>query len=1796
MKGYKNAKKVFRELLPQEQYENFAGSSSETMDQTFDRLQKLISQLEIQVECYIVHKNGHFARECRAPRNQENRGRENNRRTVTVETPTENALVAQDGIGGYDWSYQAEEEHPTNYALMAHTSSGSSSSSDSEVKFIDNLKLDLGYNAASSTAASPAVESFVNSSEMLENQEYNKSKSDKGYHAVPPPYTGNFIPFKPDLTFMDEIVESENMDVTTIVTPSNVKTVESNHESADVKSNGDAVEPKTVRKNSFRPPVIEDWNSDDDSEVEFIPNVEDKTVRPSTEKIKFVKSARETVEKDNPQQKEYKEKAVIDSGCSRHMTGNKGYLDEYEDYDGGLVSFGDGKGRISGKGKIKTGTLDFEDVYFCKELKYNLFSVSQICDKKNNVLFTDTECLVLSSDFKLLDESQVLLKVPRKDNIYSVDLKSVVPTGDLTCLIAKATIDESNTWHRRLGHINFKTMNKLVKGNLGIKREFSVARTPQQNRVAERKNRTLIEAARTMLVDSKLPTTFWAEAVNTACYVLNRVLVIKPHNKTPYELIHGRPPLIDFMKPFGCPVTILNTRDHLDKFEGKADEGYFVGYSVVSKAMRVFNKRTRIIKETLNIRFLENLPNVKGNGPVWLFDVDSLSISMNYVPVVAGNKTNGIARTKDNTVASQAQKEKEPEQEYILIPICTTDPSISQGPKDRERDTGIMPTEVDENEASDTSGKDDVATRIHLNTARPSVDIANAFEEHLFERLSPFKNAFSLPPIPNISSMDNTGIFGNAYDDEDVEEEVDINNVNSSYKVPDTSFTKFHKDHPEDQLRRTNHKDFQNSLFACFLSQKEPKKVLQALEDPSWVEAMQNELLQFKLLNVWTLVDLPRDKWAIGTKWVFRNEKDERGIVVKNKARLVAQGHTQEECINYDEVFAPVARIEAIRLFLTYASFKDFVIYQIDVKSAFLYEKIEEEVYVYQPPGFEDPYFPNKVYKVEKALYGLHQAPRAWYETLSTYLLNNGFHRGQIDKTLFIRRHKDDIMLVQVYVDDIIFGSTKKEMSTELEKLMHDIFQMSSIGELSFFLGLQVKQKSNGIFISQDKYVAEILKKFDFASIKTASTPMETNKPITKDEEVENVDVHLYRSMIGSLMYLTASRPDIMYLKGQPKLGLWYPIDSPFDLEAYSDSDYAGASLDRKSTTGGDAINHKYFMNQNPCNSKEAGTLRYLSLVVPLRKIGDEAVHKDLGDRMERAATTASSSEVEQDNGSGPRCQETILGDVDAQTRFETTSNQSIDPPLSKVNTFWKWGGQYENFGIDGYCTQLSALFKLTAVSLRLILVIQLNDAKHQVSTAALIDKKKVIITEASIRNDLHLDDAEGTECLPNTTIFEELAKMGYENPSQKLTFYKAFFSPQWKFMIHTITQSLSAKTTTWNEFNSTMASLIICLATNRKFNLSKYIFDAMVKHLDEEVKFLLYPSFLQVFLNQQLGDMTHHKKTFINPYHTKKIFANMKREGKDFSRRVTPLFDNMLVQATEEVESAHAETEEEEHLNTPSNDPLPSGEDSMQLNELMALCTQLQKQVLDLKKVKSDQVVEIASLKKRVSMLEKKRQLRTTGLQRFKKLGIARRVKSSNAGLGDQDDASKQGRSIKDIDVDAEVTLVNEQQNENLMFDTGVLDVDEVFVDVAPSEKNEQSTKIDDSTIGEAVTTASIEDTKPKVVTIAATTTTTRPKGKGVVVHEPSEFRVPQESQPLVTKYKGKGIMVELEVPLKRKDQIALDEQITRDIQAKLDAELEEEHKLVRKQEEEANIALIESWENTQAMMEADRLLAERL
>ncbi|GKD78060.1 putative ribonuclease H-like domain-containing protein, partial [Tanacetum coccineum] len=439
------------------------------------------------------------------------------------------------------------------------------------------------------------------------------------------------------------------------------------------------------------------------------------------------------------------------------------------------------------------------------------------------------------------------------------------------------------------------------------------------------------------------------------------------------------------------------TLDPLGKFDENADEGFFVGYFINSKAFRVFNTRTRKVEENLHITFLENKPNVAGSGPDWLFDIDLLTNSMNYEPVNAGNQTNRNAGIKDNVDAVSTQQ-------YILLPLLY---NSLQSSEDAIADDAGKKTNKEPTNRGEINGQEKEGGASNKEG-----------DQNVFDNADDLPTDPFMPNLEDTADLRNTSVFSGAYDDADEGAEADLYNLEITLNVSPIPTTRIHKDHPKDQIirdinsatqtrrmtkiseehalvsyinkhRRSNHKDYQNFLFACFLSQKEPKKVIQALDDPSWIEAMQEELLQFKLQKVWTSIDLSNDKRAIGTKWVFRNKKDERGIVVRNKARLVAQGYTQEEGIDYDEVFAPVARIEAIRLFFAYASFMRFIVYQMDVKSAFLYDTIKEEVYVCQPPGLEDPQFPDKVYKVEKALYGLHQAPKASYETLSIYLLEN---------------------------------------------------------------------------------------------------------------------------------------------------------------------------------------------------------------------------------------------------------------------------------------------------------------------------------------------------------------------------------------------------------------------------------------------------------------------------------------------------------------------------------------------------------------------------------------------------------------------------------------------------------------------------------------------------------------------------------------------------------------------------------------------------------------------------------------
>nr|GEZ52395.1 ribonuclease H-like domain-containing protein [Tanacetum cinerariifolium] len=909
-------------------------------------------------------------------------------------------------IGSYDWSYQAEEE-PANFALMDFSSSSFDNETglefvearllvykQNESVFEENIKM-LNIEVQLRDTALVTLrqklekaeqerddlklklEKFQTSSKNLtyllasQTNEKTRFQPAGGYHAVPPLYTGTFIPPKPYLVFhtAPTAVETDHLAFNVQLSPT--------------KSEQDL--SHTTRPSA---PIIEDWLSDFENESkpkapQFVPNFAQSSkhvksprhsvqpiettiptvtpVQPSPKStssgqrrnrkacfvcksvdhlikecdfhaekmakptqrnhankghhkqyallthlkpqkhmvptvvltqskpisntpVRPVSAAQPNITVIRPRcahhvapvvsaaqgkqgtwgnsQQALQDKGVIDSGCSRHMTGNMSYLSEFEELNRGYVAFGGNPkgGKIAGKGKIKTGKLDLDDVYFAKELNFNLLSVSQMCDKKNSVLFTDTECLVLSLDFKLPDENQVLLRVPRENNMYNVNLKNIVPSGDLTCLFAKATIDESNLWHRRLGHINFKTINKLVKGNL-------------------------VRGLPTKVIEN--------DNTCVAC-----------------------------------------------KFQEKVDEGFLVGYSVCS------------------------------TGPTWLFDIDSLTRTMNYQPVTAGNQTNSDAAFDGKEHDFDAKKH---ESVVILSSSCGAQ-SMEQDDKTKKEDKGKSHVEsftgYRDLNAKFEDCYDNRSNKVHASSSIvPTVGQNYLNSTNTFSAAGPsntdvsptygkssFIDASQLPDDPDMPGLEDITYSA---DEDVVGAEADFNNLESSILVSPIPITRIHKDHPVSQI----------------------------------------------------IGDL--------------------------SSTTQTRRHTQEEGIDYEEVFAPVARIKAIRLFLAYASFMGFMVYQMDVKSAFLYGTIEEEVYVCQLPGFEDPDHPD---------------------------------------------HPD-----------------------------------------------KVKQKKDGIFISQDKYVADILRKFGLTKEKSASTPIDTEKPLLKDSDGEDVDVHTYRSMIGSLMYLTSSRPDIMF-------------------------------------------------------------------------------------------------------------------------------------------------------------------------------------------------------------------------------------------------------------------------------------------------------------------------------------------------------------------------------------------------------------------------------------------------------------------------------------------------------------------------------------------------------------------------------------------------------------------------------------------------------------------------------------------
>nr|GEW44608.1 hypothetical protein [Tanacetum cinerariifolium] len=1000
-----------------------------------------------KVECFNCHKMGHFARECKAPRIQDRGRRENYKQENEEEN---HALVA-------------DEEAPTEFALMAKSSSDNEVEArqvefkNQEIKFCEKIR-GLEFKVESKTNR---IESLTNELEMLKKEKEEVDSKLTGFQSA-----------SKDL---DNFLGSQRSD-------------------KNKEGLGCSVVPPLLLKPT---PSIESNSNDlQNNSSSVSENGESTSSILSKPEIKFVKAA------DSPTGI----KTMLgDNGCSQHMTGNISYLSDYEPYDGGYVSFGQGGYKITSKGTIKTdesmlwhrrlGHLNFKTIN--RLVSYNL--VKGLPSKCFDNDHTCVACLK-GKQHKASCKTKLVNSVSKPLHTLHMDLFG--PTSDETSGILR----------------NFTTEIENLKD--------------LKNEVTKRRNRTLIEAARTMLADAKLPVTFWVEVVNTTCYVQNMVLVNKSQNKTPYELFNGRTPAIGFLKPFGCHVMILNTLDNLEKFDAKGDEGYFIGYSMSSKAFRVFNKRTKRVKENLHVDFLENKLIKKRAGPNWLFDIDTLTNSMNYVPVVsAGTTSTNFSGTRE--AASQDVKKDVSSLRYIALlnwfheahlETSTSNAQDACKADAPESSRNSNPTATSTNPLADQMKTLTVETPIPTvsspvltacldDSPKPSSDT-----RLISKRVTSQEDTQSLDIILNLSNRfeDILGVTTNTDDTSGVE--ANLGNMEYNNSASPTLTFRIHKDHP-----------------------KKPKNISDALKDPSWVEAMHEELLQFKIQNVWTLVDCPKGVRPIGI----------------NGGPINKYSHRQEESWGKDETVTPKeCHLHAVKRIFRYLKGHPKLGLWYPKESPF-------ELVAYSDSDYGGATQDRKStsrgcqflgrrlisWQCKKQTIVATSTTEAEYVAaasgcgqvlwIQNQLLDYGHH--------FIRDcfEKKLISVDHIHTDDNVADLLTKpfDAGREFEALMHEKFQMSAMGELNFFLGMQVLQKKDDIFLSQDKYVGDILKKFGYSDVRSANTPMDKENPWGKDGTDKDVDLHLYRSMIGSLMYLTASRPDII--------------------------DYGGATQDWKSTTGG---------------------------------------------------------------------------------------------------------------------------------------------------------------------------------------------------------------------------------------------------------------------------------------------------------------------------------------------------------------------------------------------------------------------------------------------------------------------------------------------------------------------------------------------------------------------------------------------------------------------------------------------------
>ncbi|KAK2380916.1 putative mitochondrial protein [Trifolium repens] len=790
------------------------------------------------------------------------------------------------------------------------------------------------------------------------------------------------------------------------------------------------------------------------------------------------------------------------------MTGVEKFLKDIKSYTTSYVTFGDGaKGEIKGIGKLHNiGLPKLDNVLLVKGLKANLISISQLCDQGLKVDFTKNECLVTSN------KGELLMKGERsKNNCYLwIPPETAHST---TCNVSQT--DEANLWHQKLGHLHLRGMIKLIS-------KEAIRGLPKLT--IEEKN---------ICGDCQIGKQIQMSHPRLPHQGTSRVLELLHMDlmgPMQVESLGGRRYAFVVVDDFSRYTWISFLKEKSDTFEEFKDLCIRLQREKDSSIIRI---RSDHGKEFQNSKFAEYC--------------STEGIAHEFSSPITPQQ-NGVVERKNKTIQEAAR---------VMLHAKKL-PYYFWA------------------EAMNTSCY--VHNRVTLRAGTSTTLYEKVHDE--------VPDVGTSDPIPEDSEVEENS--------EKTDQEPDQGQTSKGPSI------RIQKNHPKELIIgnpelpvMTRSREVISN--ACFVSTIEPKNVKEALTDECWINAMQEELNEFKRNEVWDLVPRPDGVNIIGTKWVYRNKSDESGVVTRNKARLVAQGYSQIEGVDFDENFAPVARLESIRLLLGVACILKFKLFQMDVKSAFLNGYLNEEVYVAQPKGFVDPNLPDHVYRLKKALYGLKQAPRAWYERLTKFFLQQGYRKGETDKTLFVRQEEGKLMIAQIYVDDIVFGGMTDALVKQFVHQMQSEFEMSLVGELTYFIGLQVKQMEDTIFISQSKYAKNIVKKFGMESATHKRTPAATHIKLTKHEKGVSVDQSLYRSIIGSLLYLTSSRPDISFAVGvcaryqaEPKMshltqvkrilkyvngtsdyGIMYSHGEDSRLTGYCDADWAGSADDRKSTSGG---------------------------------------------------------------------------------------------------------------------------------------------------------------------------------------------------------------------------------------------------------------------------------------------------------------------------------------------------------------------------------------------------------------------------------------------------------------------------------------------------------------------------------------------------------------------------------------------------------------------------------------------------